>query len=75
MFKKKKAEVVPDGDDYADDTAVYKTRRELDMEVQRRHFKVRAARGGEEVQQHGFMVVRGGAGRQRSTINPIFSAS
>ncbi|GMH87898.1 hypothetical protein TrVE_jg6838 [Triparma verrucosa] len=47
MFKKKKAEVVPDGDDYADDTAVYKTRRELDMEVQRRHFKVRAARGGD----------------------------
>jgi len=47
MLKKKKAVIVPQGDDYADDPLVYKTRREMTLEQQRRHFVVRAARGGD----------------------------
>ena len=47
MFKKKKIEFVPDGDDYADDPFVYTTRRGLTHEKLARHWKVRASKGGD----------------------------
>ncbi len=47
MPKKRKEQFVPSGDDYADDPVVYRTRRKLTYETQRRHFQVRSARGGD----------------------------
>ena len=47
MFKKKKLEFVPDGDPYADDPFVYKTRRGLSAETLERNWKIRVAKGGD----------------------------
>mgnify|MGYP000026223271 FL=1 len=47
MFKKKKIEFVPDGDPYADDPYVYKTRRGLSHDQLARNWKIRVAKGGD----------------------------